>query len=93
MERSSPSPKAVRCGLIPFSCAREGFPEVGKANEVVVGEAFAKAHGFQPGDSIEVILRGAKERLMIVGIGLSPEYVFEARPERRFPTTSGSRLR
>jgi len=61
------------------------LPEVGKANEVVVGEAFAKAHGFQPGDSIEVILRGAKERLKIVGIGLSPEYVFEARPGEALP--------
>ncbi len=61
------------------------LPEVGKANEVVVGEAFAKVHGFQPGDSIEVILRGAKEQLKIVGIGLSPEYVFEARAGEALP--------
>jgi len=61
------------------------FPEVGKANEVVVSEAFAKAHGFVPGNVIDVILRGARERFTIVGIGLSPEYVFEARPGDALP--------
>ncbi|MEI6034108.1 MAG: FtsX-like permease family protein [Verrucomicrobiae bacterium] len=61
------------------------LPETGKANEVVLSESFAKAHGFQPGDSIDVILRGAKERLSIVGIGLSPEFVFEARPGQALP--------
>ena len=61
------------------------YPEVGKANEVVIGEAFAKAHGFQPGDWIDVTLRGARERLIIVGIALSPEFVFEARPGEALP--------
>ncbi len=61
------------------------LPEIGKANEAVMSEAFAKAHGFQPGDSIEVILRGAKEKLSIVGIALSPEFVFEARPGQALP--------
>lgn len=61
------------------------MPEVGKANEVVVSEAFAGAHGFQPGDTVDVILRGARERLTIVGVALSPEYVFEARPGQVLP--------
>lgn len=61
------------------------FPEIGRADEVIVSEAFAKAHGFQPGDTIAVILRGAKERFTIVGVALSPEYVFEARPGQALP--------
>jgi len=61
------------------------LPEIGSHNEVVAGEAFARMNGFRPGDEIEVILRGAKERLKIVGIGLSPEYVFEARPGETLP--------
>ena len=61
------------------------YPEPDKANEVIIGEAFAKAHGFQPGDWIDVTLRGARERLMIVGIALSPEFVFEARPGEALP--------
>jgi len=61
------------------------FPEPGSHNEVIAGEAFANANGFEPGGEVEVILRGAKERLKIVGIGLSPEYVFEARPGETLP--------
>lgn len=61
------------------------FPEVGKANEVVVSEAFAKAHGFVPGNVVDVIMRGGREQLKIVGVGLSPEYVFEARPGEALP--------
>ncbi len=80
---SIPEDRPMRLNTLFLRTGR--FPEVGKANEVVVGEAFAKAHGFQPGDSIEVILRGAKEQLKIVGIGLSPEYVFEARAGEALP--------
>ncbi|HEY8899319.1 MAG TPA: FtsX-like permease family protein [Chthoniobacterales bacterium] len=61
------------------------LPERGRAKEVVVGEAFAKAHGFSVGDTIDAILYGAEERLTIVGIALSPEFVFEARPGDTLP--------
>lgn len=65
---------------------REGrMPESGSHNEVVVGEAFANAHQFKPGHVIDVTIRGARERLKIVGIGLSPEFVFEARAGETFP--------
>lgn len=61
------------------------FPEIGKTNEVIMSEAFARAHDFKPGDTIDVILRGAREQFTIVGIALSPEYVFEARPGQALP--------
>ncbi len=80
---SIPEDRPMRLNTLFLRVGR--FPEVGKANEAIVSEAFAKAHGFQPGDSIEVILRGAKVRLTIVGIALSPEYVFEARPGGALP--------
>lgn len=80
---SIPEDRPMRLNTLFLRTGR--FPEVGKANEVIVSEAFAKAHAYQPGDSIEVILRGAKERLSIVGIALSPEYVFEARPGEALP--------
>ncbi|HRJ72099.1 MAG TPA: ABC transporter permease, partial [Terrimicrobiaceae bacterium] len=80
---SIPEGRPLRLNRIFLRAGR--FPEAGKAGEVVVSEAFARAHGFQPGDSIEVILRGATERLHIVGLGLSPEYVFEARPGEALP--------
>ena len=80
---SIPEDRPMRLNTLFLRTGR--FPEIGKADEVIVGEAFAKAHGFRPGDFIDVILRGAKERLMIVGIALSPEFVFEARPGQALP--------
>ncbi len=61
------------------------FPEIGHANEIVIGEAFATAHGFEPGNEIDATIYGARQRLKIVGIALSPEYVFEARPGETLP--------
>jgi putative ABC transport system permease protein len=61
------------------------LPEPGSNNEVVVGEAFAAAHSFNPGDTIDATIHGGRQRLHIVGIGLSPEYVYESRPGESFP--------
>lgn len=64
---------------------RGRLPGTDRRREVVVGEAFATAHGFEPGDTITAIMHGARETLTIVGIALSPEYVFEARPGNTLP--------
>lgn len=60
-------------------------PERGSHGEVVIGEAFAEAHGFEPGNEIAATIYGRRQRLKIVGIALSPEYVFEARPGETLP--------
>ena len=64
---------------------RGRLPELGSRNEVVVGEAFADAHGFEPGNEIAALIHGARQTLKIVGIALSPEFVFEARPGDTLP--------
>jgi len=56
------------------------LPITGHRNEAVVSEPFARAHGFLPGDTIDATIHGALERLHIVGIALSPEYVYELPP-------------
>lgn len=66
---------------------RGRLPEIGSHNEVVVGEAFADAHGFRPGHQIDVTIYGARQRLKVVGIALSPEFVFEARAGEALPDT------
>ena len=60
-------------------------PQSGSRGEVVVSEAFAQAHGFQPGNTIPAIIRGQRQVLTVVGTALSPEYVFEARPGETLP--------
>lgn len=52
-------------------------PQAGSRNEVVASEAFCEANGLRPGDSLQAIINGRKERLRIVGVGISPEYVSE----------------
>ena len=47
-----------------------------QALEAVVSEAFATARGLVPGDAVTALVNGRKRTLRIVGIGLSPEYVF-----------------
>ena len=61
------------------------LPEAERRNEVVVGEAFAEAHGLRPGDRVSAILNSSKTELRITGIVLSPEFVFESRPGAALP--------
>ena len=61
------------------------MPQEGRNNEVVVLEGFAKAHGFEPGNSFTAIIKGQKQSLRIVGIGLSPEYIYSIGPGDMIP--------
>jgi putative ABC transport system permease protein len=56
------------------------MPEPGRADEVVVNESFAMAHGFTPGSRFSAILNGRKHALMVVGVALSPEFVYAIGP-------------
>lgn len=53
--------------------------------QILVSEAFAEAHNLQPGDEIAAVLYGRRQTLRIVGIVLSPEYIFEAPPGSALP--------
>jgi len=60
-------------------------PEPGRADEAVVADGFAKAHGFALGDRFGAILNGRKRDLTIVGTALSPEFVYAIGPGDRMP--------
>lgn len=53
--------------------------------EVIISEPFASAHSLRLGDSVDIIMRGVRQCLQIVGIGLSPENVYETRPGESLP--------
>lgn len=61
------------------------YIELGRKGEVLVGEAFAEAHGLKPGDKVAAVINGKKQYLRIVGIALSPEYVFVIKPGELLP--------
>lgn len=56
------------------------LPQKGRGDEVAVVEAFAEAHGFKPGDQFQAIINGKKSTLTIVGIVLSPEFIYAIGP-------------
>lgn len=60
-------------------------PEPGRRNEIIASEAFADANGLRPGDTLHAVINGRRERLHIVGIGLSPEYITEIGAATAFP--------
>jgi putative ABC transport system permease protein len=59
--------------------------EPGRAGEVMVSEAFAEAHAFKSGDSVKAVLNGRLQELHIVGVVLSPEYVYQLPEGEVFP--------
>lgn len=59
--------------------------EAGRDDEVIVSEAFADAHSLRPDDFVTAILNGRLQKLRIVGVALSPEYVFQIRGGEMLP--------
>ena len=64
---------------------RGAWPDPSRPDEVVASEMFCEAHGFGPGDQIAAIINGRRRTLTIVGVGLSPEYVYSVRSGEIFP--------
>ncbi|MBI4774729.1 MAG: ABC transporter permease [Deltaproteobacteria bacterium] len=80
---SLPDDRPQQLNLLHLRTGR--LPEIGSRDEVVVSEAFADAHGFKPGDTIDATIYGSRERVRIVGVALSPEFVFESRAGEALP--------
>ncbi|MFC1673327.1 ABC transporter permease [Pseudomonadota bacterium] len=57
----------------------------GHADETLVSEAFAEAHGLSPGDGVTAIVNGRKRTLSIAGLVLSPEYIYALEPGGMMP--------
>lgn len=64
---------------------RGRLPDPDRRGEVLASEMFAEAHHFRPGDSVKVIMGGRAERLTIVGIAMSPEYIYAVQPGMLLP--------
>lgn len=65
---------------------RGRFPEAGgDADEVLLSEGFADAHELGPGDSLTAVINGRRRQLAIVGVALSPEFVYVIRPGELLP--------
>ncbi len=61
------------------------YPSPQRPNEVSVTEPFAKAHNLQLGDTFSAIINGNKRPLEIVGLTLTPEYIYALGPGSLMP--------
>ena len=61
------------------------LPEPGREGEVAVSDGFAEAHGLRAGSTLTALLNGRRERLTVVGVVTSPEYVYQVPPGALFP--------
>ena len=66
--------------------------ERGRPDEVLASEGFVLANGLELGDRVPAVLNGRLRRLTVVGVALSPEFIYNIRPgelvpdDRRFGT-------
>ncbi len=61
------------------------LPRAGAPDEAVLSEPFATAHGLVPGDTLRAVLNTSWRELTVVGIALSPEYVYAIAPGGLMP--------
>ncbi len=72
-------PDHAEPGIDRLVIRRGRAPERGAASEVVVSEGFANTRDLGPGRSVVALVNGRKESLSIVGVGLSPDYIYASR--------------
>ncbi|MCW9023396.1 MAG: ABC transporter permease [Gammaproteobacteria bacterium] len=73
-------------GLLNQIYLREGrLFDPGRDNEVLLSEEFAHAHGLQAGDKLRATINGRRKTLTVVGLALSPEYIYQIAPGAMFP--------
>src|SRR5262245_5279175 len=59
--------------------------EPGRPDEVIASEGFVIANKLNPGDRVPAVINGRLRQLTIVGVALSPEYVYTIRPGEMVP--------
>ncbi len=79
---SMPSPRKEVINDVVVLSGR--YFEAGALDEVILSARFAAANGLDLGDRIEAVVKSKKYSLRIVGLGLSPEYVYMIRSAQDF---------
>lgn len=77
-------PRDGRPRVNDLTLARGRWPDPGRANEILLSQAFADANRIGPGDTLAAIMYGRRQNLHVVGIANSPEFVFVAAPGELF---------
>jgi len=55
------------------------YVEPNQSGEVIVSQALSDAHKLMPGDTLRAVINGRERTLNIVGVAISPEFIFQIR--------------
>lgn len=80
---SLPDGKQPLLNKLYLKSGRMLFPN--EENAILADEGFFNAHHYQLGDKLSVIMNGHSKELKIVGVVLSPEYVYSIAPGAMMP--------
>lgn len=61
------------------------YPEGRGGTEVLLSQRFAEAHDLRSGDEVQAVLNGRLESLRVVGVALSPEFIYLIAPGSILP--------
>jgi len=56
-----------------------------RENEIIANEAFARAHGLGPGDTIHLLINNRRQEFLIVGTAMSSEFIYLIGPGSLVP--------
>ena len=74
-----------RPGVNDLFLRRGRWIEANRPDEILASEGFVIANRLQPGDQVPAVINGRLRRLTIVGVALSPEFVYSIRPGELVP--------
>jgi putative ABC transport system permease protein len=80
-------PDRARARLNDVFLRRGRWPDPVRPDEVLASELFCESHDLVPDDRIAALINGRRRELTIVGVALSPEYVYAIAPGELFPDT------
>lgn len=75
----------TRHALNGLHLVRGRLPDSRRDNEIVISDAFAEQHRLTPQSQITAVINGKRRALVIVGIVLSPEHIYQIAPGSMFP--------
>lgn len=78
-------PATGRPGLCDVFLRAGRLIDPGHPDEVLVSEGFATIHGLEPGSRVTAVINGRRRALRIVGVALSPEYIYPIRAGELMP--------
>jgi putative ABC transport system permease protein len=78
-------PEHPRPMLNDLALRKGRYVEPGRPDQVIASEAFASANRLAIGDQIGAVINGRWKRLTVVGVAISPEYIYEVGGGTIFP--------